>query len=105
MIYYKEQENRRKNMKYDYLVAGSRLYGSFFDYEVKRKRKYVLIIDKELNYEGYNLSKVIIRREYSSQWKQCSELYYHINNEKNSRLHLEDKNWNIKVQGELTYEN
>lgn len=33
-------------MKYDYLIAGSGLYGAVFAYEMKKRGKKCLVIDK-----------------------------------------------------------
>ncbi|MGN8857465.1 NAD(P)-binding protein, partial [Catenibacterium mitsuokai] len=43
---------RRKkdiNMKYDYLVVGSGLYGAIFAHEANKRGKKVLVIDKRPN--------------------------------------------------------
>ena len=40
------------NMKYDYLVVGSGLYGSIFAHEAKSKGKSVLVVDKRPNIAG-----------------------------------------------------
>ena len=40
---------------------------------------------------GNDLSKTVISREYSSEWKQGDEPYYPVNNEKNSTLYVEYK--------------
>ncbi len=41
--------------------------------------------------EGKELSKTVISREYSSEWKPGDEPYYPVNDEKNSRLYAEYK--------------
>ena len=41
-------------MKYDYLIAGSGLYGAVFAYEMKKRGKKCLVIDKR-NHIGGNI--------------------------------------------------
>lgn len=40
---------------------------------------------------GNALPKMVIRREYSSEWKPGDEPYYPVNDEKNSKLYAEYK--------------
>lgn len=42
----------RKDMKYDYLIVGSGLYGAVFAHEAKARGKSVLVIDKRSNIGG-----------------------------------------------------
>lgn len=56
--------------------------------------------------EGNELSKTIISREYSSEWKMGDEPYYPINNVKNNELYqqykrLADKEKNVTFGGRL----
>ena len=50
MIYYLTKEDI--NMKYDYLVVGSGLYGAIFAHEANKRGKKVLVIDKRPNIAG-----------------------------------------------------
>ena len=40
---------------------------------------------------GNDLTKTVISKEYSSEWKKGDEPYYPVNNEKNGKLYLEYK--------------
>lgn len=56
--------------------------------------------------EGNNLSKTVISREYSSEWKPGDEPYYPVNDEKNGKLYKEykelaDKEKNVIFGGRL----
>ena len=42
------------NKKYDYVIAGSGLYGATFAHEAKKKNKKVLVIEKR-NHVGGNI--------------------------------------------------
>ena len=41
--------------------------------------------------EGNDLPRMAIRREYSSEWKPGDELYYPVDEERNSTLYTKDK--------------
>lgn len=43
------------------------------------------------DFEGNDLPKTVISREYSSEWKPGDEPYYPVNDEKNNKLYLEYK--------------
>lgn len=45
-------KKRRKNMKYDYLIVGTGLFGSIFAHEANKKGKKCLVIDKRSHIAG-----------------------------------------------------
>ena len=49
---YSNKNVKENNMKYDYLIVGSGLYGAIFAHEAKAKGKSVLVVDKRPNIAG-----------------------------------------------------
>ena len=65
-------------MKYDYLIAGSGLYGAVFAYEMKKRGKKCLVIDKR-NHIGGNIycEKMyinMVRIFFILQIKKCGNI-------------------------------
>ena len=68
------------NIRYDYLIVGSGLYGAVFAYKAKLSGK------RMFGDEVYACPKTVISREYSTEYKEGMEPSYTVNDERNNAL-------------------